>query len=139
MGMFAAIRHMSEIEHSGDELLEHYFPAEENSGSSRHWCEFVPDAILCLDERWRILFANRAASEMFSTEQRIESGKPAWQWPELLSTLGELQLDTLKSAGRGQRHFRALRAAELHKGGTRTLLEVAIAVAGDSDDRIFTL
>ena len=82
-----------------------------------HWCELASDAILCLNERWEILFANRAAIKMFPAEEPIQTGNPAWQWPILLTVLGNLHLDALKSAGDANNQFRTLRTVELPGAG----------------------
>ena len=136
---------MSETEHTGDNSPPR--PQQGNGGSSLptkfdeagHWCELAADAILCLNERWEVLFANRAAIKLFPAEEPIQTGSPAWQWPVLLSVLGNLHLDTLKSASNAQENLRTLRAVELAGSGGAVSLEVSISICGDIGKRIFTL
>ena len=137
---------MSDTEHLSDQSAELSLPIEKKSDSShppsgpaQQWSELVSDAIVCLNEQWEILFANRAASEMFPGERPLETGQPAWQWPGLLSVLGELHLDMLKSASSGQNLFRTLRGAELAKAGGSLPLEVSISISGEAGKRVFAL
>src|SRR6185312_708102 len=110
---------MSDINYSGERPAAYPAPKGEVSTSvsaqprgSEQWWDLAPDAIVGLSEQWEILFANRAAKEMFPGDGPIEISKPAWQWPALLTVLGSLHLDRLKSASNGE-GFRTLRATEI--------------------------
>lgn len=134
---------MAHIDHPGDKSATNGGDLDSEppnaSDSSNQWCDLAPDAILCLSERWEILFANRAATELFSSDNPLETGKPAWQWPVLLSVLGQLHLDRLKSAGNGEGPFRTLRSVEISKPGSPLPLEVSISISGRAGNRVFAL
>jgi two-component system cell cycle sensor histidine kinase/response regulator CckA len=104
--------------------------------SRQHWCELSPDAMICLDGRWRVLFFNRAADELFQASGMLAVGQPPWQCAPLLGILEELSLDSLSAEPRVQRCM--VRQVELGKAGTRAL-EAAVAVAGAHDERVFTI
>jgi len=136
---------MSDINYSGERPAAYPAPKGEVSTSvsaqpsgSEQWWDLAPDAIVGLSEQWEILFANRAAKEMFPGDGPIEIGKPAWQWPALLTVLGSLHLDRLKSASNGE-GFRTLRATELARKGGALSLEVSISISGEVGRRIFVL
>lgn len=114
-------------------------PTAGTNDMKEHWCDLAPDAMLCLNERWELLFVNRAAVDLFSTETPLEAGKPAWQWPILLSVLGQLHLDRLKSAGSDEGSFRTLRSVEISKPAAPLPLEVSISISGETGNRIFAL
>jgi signal transduction histidine kinase/ActR/RegA family two-component response regulator len=101
-----------------------------------HWCELAPDAIVCLDEQWRVLFFNRAADEMFQASDTLAIGQPPWQCAPLLAILEELHLNTLVSDREGRR--RTVRQVELGQAGFPPY-EAAVSVAGESGNRVFTV
>ena len=133
---------MPESNYSGDKSATHPSPERQISNSiprgNEQWWDLASDAIVGLNEQWEILFANRAAMEMFPGDDPVEIGKPAWQWPALLAVLGNLHLDTLKSASSGE-GFRTLRMTELPRKGGALPLEVSISISGEPGRRIFVL
>ena len=102
----------------------------------QHWCDLSPDAILCLDSRWRILFFNRAAAELFGPAGRLGIGQPPWLCPPLMGILEELSLDSLDP--KAGAHPCVVLQAELGKPGARAI-ESAVAVAGAGDGRVYTV
>ena len=104
--------------------------------SHQHWCELSPDAIVCLDARWRILFFNRAADELFRGGDELVIGQPPWGCAPLLAILEEMRLDSLTAES--QAHRRTVRRVELGEG-LAPPLEAAVAVAGEGQQRVFTL
>ena len=119
---------MPDSNHAGEKSAAHPSPERHLSTptprGNDQWWDLASDAIVGLNEQWEILFANRAATEMFPGDGPIEIGKPAWQWPALLAALSNLHLDTLKSASNGE-GFRTLRTTELPRKGGAVPLEVS--------------
>jgi two-component system cell cycle sensor histidine kinase/response regulator CckA len=101
-----------------------------------HWCQLSPDAIVCLDEQWRILFFNRAAGEMFQAGGTLAVGQPPWQCASLLAVLEELHLSSLSAEIPA--HRRTVRPVELSKAGYPPF-EVAVGIAGKDGHRVFTV
>jgi two-component system cell cycle sensor histidine kinase/response regulator CckA len=99
-----------------------------------HWCDLSPDALLCLDEQWRVLFFNRATDAMFQAGDKLAIGQPPWQCAPLLAILEELHLDTLAPDS----EHRSVRRVELSRAGLPPF-EVAVAVGGQTSNRIFTV
>ena len=133
---------MPESNDSRDPSAARPSPGQQISSSptagNQQWWDLASDAIVGLNEQWEILFANRAATELFPGDGPVETGKPAWQWSALLAVLGSLHLDTLKSASNGG-GFRALRATELPRKSGALPLEVSISISGEPGRQIFVL
>lgn len=107
--------------------------------AGEHWCELVPDGILCLDGQWRLLFLNRAAQEMFGLEGNVVIGETARRSALLWGLLQELHLDSLvvPEQQRGTQH--QVRGVTLRRGNDRQVVEVSASVSWRGGRRVFTL
>jgi signal transduction histidine kinase/CheY-like chemotaxis protein len=98
-----------------------------------HWCGQSPDALVGLDDQWRVLFFNRSARDLLPAGDTLDVGAQPWQCAGLLAILEALHLDQL-SVGEHSPN-RTIRLVETGQ----ELYEIAVAVSGEPRKRTFTL
>ena len=104
-----------------------------------HWCESMPDALLCFDERFHVVFLNRAATQLCGGHTELVAGAAPWHWGLLVSLLEELRLDALVPKGQAEGAAQVVRRVTLGDGKKALALEVSAAVSWKGAKRLYTL